>query len=135
MSGNLLQEFLAEQALLPGKWGQRDCCLLAADWIASRIGSDPAADLRGAYEDYFGAYKIIKRNGGFLVMVEGFAKRLNLDETDDPLTGDVGVVNAPIERVGIPEVLAIRAGKLWCSRALHGLVAGEFHCIKAWRIP
>lgn len=135
VGGNLLQDFLAEQAALPGRWGERDCCMFVSDWILLRMGTDLSIGIRGSYKDHFGACKIVKQRGGFVKMVEAFASSLGLDLTDDPMTGDVGVIVAPTEIDTMPEMLAIRSGKLWCSRCLHGIIAGPYRCVKAWRVP
>jgi hypothetical protein len=64
-----LTDFAEERRKLPFVWGQNDCCLFAANWVAKLTGVDPAASLRGKYTTAAGAARIIKRRGGMQAMV------------------------------------------------------------------
>ncbi|GLX86380.1 hypothetical protein tloyanaT_26330 [Thalassotalea loyana] len=48
----------------PFKWGENDCCLIAADLVSAMTGQDPAAAFRGTYDSEVGALKIIAKHGG-----------------------------------------------------------------------
>jgi len=61
-----LSLFLQEKAALPFQWGENDCCLFTADWLAILTGQypAPAAELRGTYADALSAARAIKQRGG-----------------------------------------------------------------------
>jgi hypothetical protein len=59
-----LEALIAQRMAAPFEWGQRDCCLWAADVVLAVTGHDPAADLRGAYSTAAQAAAAIKRLHG-----------------------------------------------------------------------
>lgn len=62
-------------------WGERDCCLFAADAVQTITGNDFAASYRGTYSDALGAHRIIAAAGGVPALVPfeqvdaGYAQR------------------------------------------------------------
>lgn len=59
-----LNKILADSHNKPFEWGVHDCCLFAADVVMELTGTDPAADLRGAYTTALEAARIVKERGG-----------------------------------------------------------------------
>lgn len=124
-----LADFLATGAKTPFVWGSEDCCLFACDWVLSQRAVDPARRYRGSYRTERGAYRVIRRAGGFLAMVEAEMAAAGLMETSDPLPGDVGVVETEQR-----EALAICSRVGWVAKAPRGIVAASFKLIKAWTV-
>lgn len=62
----ILTLFLQEKESQPFVWGQNDCCLFTADWIAVLTGVYPrvAEELRGTYSDAETACKVLSTLGG-----------------------------------------------------------------------
>jgi hypothetical protein len=56
--------FMQERAAMPFAWGVNDCALFAADCVLAITGRDPAAALRGTYDDALGAARRIEELGG-----------------------------------------------------------------------
>ena len=50
----LLADFIESRRERPFVWGQHDCCLFAADWVALATGQDPAETHRGKYDSVHG---------------------------------------------------------------------------------
>lgn len=77
----LLADFIDSRRELPFVWGERDCCLFAADAVQVITGTDFAADYRGQYGDARSAHQIIEAAGGVPALVPfdevepGFAQR------------------------------------------------------------
>jgi hypothetical protein len=65
---------VAERRHLEFRWGERDCCLWAADAVRAMTGRDFAADLRG-YSSQFGALRALRR-AGYRSVAELIADRL-----------------------------------------------------------
>ncbi len=59
----LLATFIWDRAGTPFAYGRADCGMLAADWIRTATGADPAADLRGRYRSVAGSVAIVRRVG------------------------------------------------------------------------
>lgn len=107
-----------------------DCCLWPCDWILARTGVDPAAEMRGAYKNAAGAYRLIKRWGDFETMWRVHLALAGFNTTHRPVRGDVGVVRDAKGRT----VAAIRTGHAWAAKAERGLVIEDFRMIVAWSI-
>ncbi len=60
----LLAHFIDGRRSRPFVWGQHDCCLFAADWVALATGQDPAASWRGLYDSALSAHRIAAPFGG-----------------------------------------------------------------------
>ena len=73
------------------RWGENDCCLLAADWVAMVLGQDPAQELRGHYHTALGAARIFRQTGGLEALVDAIAAKAGLPSIDPRLAsrGDV----------------------------------------------
>lgn len=61
-----LARFLAERRVRPFRWGEHDCLLFAADWIAEATGVVLAPGLRGTYDSAESALRQLHRRCGTL---------------------------------------------------------------------
>lgn len=133
-----LDDHIAVGGGRPFVWGVNDCSLFAADWVRSRTGLDPASDWRGAYTTMRTAHRLLADRGGLLAVISNAMDGLGFARTDDPLSGDVGVVTVPTAirrgKIVTSDVAAIRVGRLWAVKARRGMAAGEFPCLAAWSI-
>ena len=133
-----LADWLAREGARPVVWGVNDCCLFVADWVVAVTGRDPATPWRGAYRGERAAHRILTRGGGLLAVVAPAFDGVGLARTDDPLTGDIGVVVAPVAvrrgRIVERPVAALRVGRLWAVKSQSGIAAGEFVALAAWRV-
>jgi hypothetical protein len=59
----LLDISIREKSALPFAWGTNDCILFSCSVIQAMTGVDPAANLRGTYNNAFGAYAAIATTG------------------------------------------------------------------------
>ena len=124
-----LNAFLADGALLPFVYGERDCAIWVADWIKSQNGRDPALRLRGTFDSAFGSLRLVHRAGGLAGLVAGLMERLRLPETAEPQLGDVGVIST---RKG--ELAAICTGDRWAVKTKDGIAIVKASPVKAWTV-
>jgi hypothetical protein len=147
MAGFLTQgtvrAFLVAEFRRPFRWGAADCCTLAADWIFTATGEDPARAWRGAYDSALGARRLMRRSGGLLGL--GRAAMAGWPEFDcaveAPRDGDVAVVAGAFEaRKGAPwlaQAAAIHLGGCWIVRTRRAMIANRpplIEPIACWRI-
>lgn len=122
-----LQACQAERWSRPFAWGSHDCALFAADCVQAVTGSDPAADLRGAYSDAAGAARVIARLGGLRSIGDA-----RLGERVAPLCaqpGDIGLVVSAGR-----ECAAVCVGESWVAPSLVGLEHLPIEAaVVAWR--
>lgn len=114
----LFQE-LHRWACMPFVWGETDCCLVLADWIARVKGADPAAHLRGMYS----TPGECERETRFLSDPVGCMARCadsigGLPMVAVPARGDVGVYRRHGERWPYG---GIWTGSLWASKGKDGV--------------
>jgi hypothetical protein len=127
----LLSEYLRSAAGRQFAYGQWDCGLFLADWVALVKGIDPAADLRGRYrrlEDVPG----IGGRRGLIGILTGLARRLGLTATRQPKPGDVALISIG----GAAPVGAIRGDRGWFVLAEGGGIscAPSARLVKAWAL-
>jgi len=60
----LLTHYCIRVAGRPFKWGENDCCTLAADWVLECTGEDLMRAWRGSYHSAVGARRLIHKSGG-----------------------------------------------------------------------
>lgn len=58
-----LSDFIEQQRHKPFKWGEHDCCMLAARWLELNGAADLAAEFRGKYSCELGALRVIRQAG------------------------------------------------------------------------
>lgn len=73
-----LPAFLAQAAGRPFVFGETDCAMTVADWVASATGRDPGATLRGRYRTRFGWLRLATRAGGMCPLFDGLARGAGL---------------------------------------------------------
>lgn len=124
-----LAAFLRETAAKSLVWGQHDCGLWLADWIAYWLGvDDPASDLRGRYHDAESCQRAIG-SVAYPTLVGRLARRAGLRMTRTPEIGSVGVVSGPSGIVG-----AIRTERGWAVLGRTGFVRlpADIRVLGAW---
>lgn len=135
-----LEEYLADRAKVPGRWGECDCALFLADWVKIRTGKDPAKSFRGRYDTALAARRALELFGGPAELYGRQLARIGCLPTDDPRPGDVGVVPGdpdssfidPRHRV----VGAIRVEGGWVTKAREaGINFARVDHVAAWRVP
>lgn len=133
-----LHDYIATDGARRVKWGVNDCCLFVATWIAMATGVDPAVGWRGGYASKRSAHALLKKAGG-LVSAVSCDMDLTFRRTDDPMTGDVGIIMAPIltRGGGVSEtpVAGIRVPRgLWACKSEFGVAAIAAPHVVAWDI-
>jgi hypothetical protein len=118
-----------------GGMGGDDCLMFCASWVERVTGIDPVEDFRGTYSTAEEAEEIVSRYGGMTSLVDAVLTPIGLRRTDEPQTGDIGVV---VARVGLggemKEVGAIRFGPLWACLSPVGVVGKRLQHVAAWRV-
>lgn len=134
---SLLSEFLAADASRPMIWGEHDCGLRLADWYSFATGKpDPAKHLRGTYasekecESRFGTVASLKQ-------ARAITKRLGLERTKTPETGDVGIlaIRHAERRWAVGGICVGDAWTILGSQGLTRLPSAGVRTVAAWRIP
>ena len=121
--------FLRSSAGRRFAWGECDCLLWAAEWVALCRGVDVAAELRGTYSEALGARRLVEAYGGEIALADYFFGRVGIERTDDPLLGDVGLVRSDL---GI--VCAIRLLRGWAVKADLGVTIDRADHLAAWSV-
>lgn len=127
-----LPQFLKTHAGRVFRWGKADCALFLADWCVAIGCPDPGAEYRGQYDSAEASLDVMGEED--LVGIIGrLALRLGFNPTQEPQTGDVGVVDIP--RAGA--VCAIFSNGSWVFRTERGIAwakPGPGRLVKAWRV-
>jgi hypothetical protein len=126
-----LKRFLRDIARRPFIWGVSDCELTLADWVLAVEGWDPAADLRGTYDDEAGAAAVMAEAGGAVAMI---SRQLRRPPCTDVRSGDIGL----IEVMGaggtqIVGAICIRPDR-WAAKSPRGVWIGRAGGLTTWRI-
>lgn len=130
-----LTEFLIRQSGRPFEWGKSDCSLLLADWWLHIHGTDPAHWLRGTYSGSGGKDAVLATHGGLQRLVSRVASEAGASRTDEPATGDFGVI-----AVGDTPYGAICTGRMagktcWAVRSEKGVAfLTNPRILRAWSI-
>ncbi|WP_353475510.1 hypothetical protein PVT71_18260 [Salipiger sp. H15] len=102
----------------PWVWGSADCCTSACNAFLALHSIDPMACLRGTYQSFGGARRMIASFGGFLPMCEHLAERYHLTPGSG-LPGELGVVQLNNGR----HALALGTGTAWQAKSPAGTIA------------
>lgn len=78
----LLADFIDARRERPFVWGQHDCCLFAADWVALATGQDPAEAQRGKYDSAIAAHRIAAPFGGLGGLVTHCLRKVGAEPVD-----------------------------------------------------
>lgn len=120
----LLAEFIDSRRELPFAWGERDCCLFAADAVEVITGTDFAADYRSTYDSALSAHRVIAAAGGVPALVP-------FDEVEPSYAqrGDVVL----LEQDG-RDCLGIHLGHVIAGQGPDGLTfLPPNNAVRAWR--
>lgn len=105
------------------KWGKNDCALWCASAVDACTGYDPAGDLRGTYDSWFGCRRAIMQAGGLEALIAPRMARFA------PLDGD-GVA---IVRVCQQQLCAlIVAGRAVAKTESGILMRDNFDLVRGW---
>ncbi len=129
----LLTDFLAREAGERFVWGERDCLLFLADWVAYRHGVDPAAHMRGTYSTAAEADALADSVGGYGPMIEDCLRAVGLGWMHPAVAqaGDVGLIQP---RPTAPLAGAVNIGGPWAARGPSGLSIVASESKGVWRI-
>jgi hypothetical protein len=78
----------------PSVWGESDCTLRVADWVAENGYPDPAAVWRGTYETEAECRALLVARGGLIGHVQACASDIGLKPIYEPEFGCIAVVGA-----------------------------------------
>lgn len=87
-----LESFLLTAA--PHVWGQSDCSLVIADWVALNGHADPAVHWRGTYDSEDACRALLERRGGLVAHIGACAESIGLTSIMEPEFGCIAVVGA-----------------------------------------
>lgn len=125
----LLAEYLRESASQAFVWGERDCVLWAAAWIAKLHGRAPGAQFRGTYTTQDECRRIIEDHGGLLALLRRELVSFGLSETSEPKPGDVAVVRVLQHQVG-----AIKTERGVAFKTPKGVAMAKLPTLAAWTV-
>ncbi|MBB4242372.1 DUF6950 family protein [Rhizobium tropici] len=121
------------------RWGGRsgdDCLMFCASWVWHVTGRDPVEEFRGTYSSEDEAREILTAHGGMIALVDAVAMKAGIRRTDDPQTGDIGIIRAPSWLGGkLTEIGAIKFGPVWACLGPAGVVGKKAECLAAWSVP
>jgi hypothetical protein len=119
----------------PFIWGECDCMLVLADWVLLVTGKDPAHDMRYTYDSRMSC----QRETGYFTdpvktVARCFEQNAGLQRTDNPVKGDVGVVEVPVDG-RIQMAGGLFTGKSWAFKAPHGATTMQpIRVVAAWSV-
>lgn len=87
-----LESFLLDRK--PHVWGQSDCSLVIADWVALNGHHDPGAEWRGAYDTEEDCRALLERRGGLVAHIGACASDVGLTPILEPEFGCIAVVGS-----------------------------------------
>lgn len=116
-----LYQELHRWAGLPFIWGEVDCMLVLADWIARVRGQDPAAHLRGMYDSRASC----QRETGFLrdpvAAVDACLATIGgLPRAEQPAPGDIAVLKLRDADGRLTPCGGLWLGAAWGCKGPHG---------------
>lgn len=131
-----LSRFLNAAKARPFAWGEFDCLLWLADWVAERTGIDPAADLRGTYATLLGAARIVKGAGSMSRLVDSRLATIGAARASVPQRGAIAVVEVAGdggEHFG-DEAGAILLGGSAALLSQTGLIVADVPIVTTWAL-
>lgn len=79
----------------PHVWGQSDCSLVIADWVALNGHPDPGANWRGTYDSEESCRALLEARGGLLAHIGACAAEVGLTPLHEPELGCIAVIGSP----------------------------------------
>lgn len=120
-----LADFIAETRAEPFQWGVNDCALWCASAVQHCTGFDPAADLRGTYDNWMDCRRIVMKAGGLLGLVP--------PRMEHPLLGPLDGDGVAVMRFGPQVLCALIVGGRAIARNETGLVLrDDYTVLKGW---
>jgi hypothetical protein len=107
----------------PWQWGETDCGLWAAGWVASVTGVDPCAAYRGTYDTPFGCRRLVQRNGGMLTLTRAVMATFERGDGD-------GVAITKIDGRVICGLMS--GGRLWVKGDGKNLSPAQYYILDRW---
>lgn len=126
-----LARFLQAETSRVMTWGEWDCGLRIANWLAERLGiPDPAAHLRGRYHDQASCEAMI--GSPYPLVIARLIRSTGLKRTVEPKAGDPAIIRQP----GGAPIAAIRTAHGWTIPAAKGLirVPADARLMMAWGV-
>jgi hypothetical protein len=128
---------LRRWASLPFDWGATDCGLSILRYVERIVGKllDPQPWHRSALE----AARLLKAAGGYPAYCAWIMEQLGCPLTDDPLRGDVALVD--LDGVGLTACLCLgpaslrSAESMWAARGDRAIMMLPARHEIAWRVP
>jgi hypothetical protein len=124
-----LSDFLKRSLGEPFVWGERDCALWAASWVAAKRGVDPAVAWRGRYHSALGCARLVRASGGLQAAIARDMERAGFETTAAPQPGDVGLVDTP---AGV--AAAIKTARGWAWKGKVGVTVHPLQHLIAWSV-
>ncbi|WP_246710982.1 hypothetical protein [Mesorhizobium sp. RMAD-H1] len=127
----MLGRFIDQHMTRAWSPGDTDCILALADWCVELGYSDPAADLRGTYDDEIGFQAIIDAAGGVVPLIDSRAALIGVERAALPEIGFVAVIGSPanVSR----QWGAIWNGSGWSVRFKDAYPSCAAHALAIWR--
>lgn len=104
----LLADFIEARRERAFEWGSHDCCLFAADWVATVTGRDPADPFRQSYSTALGAHRLYSKAGGVANLVRDCLR-------------DSGFVSVPRREANAGDLIVRESGHGKCVGIVLGL--------------
>lgn len=104
-------------------------------WVFAETGQEVARPWRGSFRTALGCYRLVRRSGGLVAIMDDALGRVGIVRTCIPALGDVGAVMMQTERAAEP-VGAIMGLDGWLSltgRGIRSTQADRF--VAAWSVP
>lgn len=67
-----LFECIEAKRKLPFAWGDHDCSIFVMDCVDAQLNTQYAAQWRGRYKTRVGAYRVLKKEGGYATIAMGY---------------------------------------------------------------
>lgn len=126
--GLVTDQTLMLWSALPFVWGASDCFLSVLDHAEEVIGRRYPD--RPRYRSALEAQRILKRHGGFQAYCELVFARLGLEATEQPVRGDVGLVDIP----GTGLTACVCLGNSWAARGEGSFTMVQAPAVIAWSV-
>jgi hypothetical protein len=117
-------------------WVTLDCCRWIDGWVVARGHASPMAAIGVEYDSERSALRRIAEGGGLAALWTAGMTAIGIEpapETDDLLTGDVGVIQRATS-CGTDEAAAIWTGERWVTLGLRGLDFGPAEPLAVWHV-
>ncbi len=130
-----LSAFLREVACRRFAWGETDCVSTMLQWVERSTGRALRSELDYRWSSEAEALQNLAMGGGLVRGGLALMRAAGFERTDDPQSGDVGVVRVVRKRL-IMRAAAICVGKAWAfTIEPGGLTVEPLKPLIAWRLP